>query len=105
MSKTTLAAIGLLAPVVTLAQQTQPKSSPVVTAIITWLPFIFLICLWIFFMRRMNLFGKGGYRDYMRVTQERIERIEVHLGDIAASLRKIADESSSRRGDGNRIES
>lgn len=45
-------------------------------------------------MRRMNIFDKGGYRDYMQVTQERIARIEIHLADIATSLRKIAESSS-----------
>lgn len=75
---------------ITLAQQQQPDS-PVYTAIVTWIPFLFLVGLFIFLMRRLNVFGKGGYREYMRVTQERIERIEGHLADIASSLRKIAE--------------
>ena len=42
-------------------------------------------------MRKSGWFGKGGYRDYMRVSQEKLGQIEAHLSDIAASLRKIAD--------------
>jgi ATP-dependent Zn protease len=85
--------IAALVPAVALAQQVEPQSSPVYTALATWLPFLFLIGLWWFFMRRMTVFGsKGGYREYMRVTQERMERIEIHLADIASSLRKIADD-------------
>jgi ATP-dependent Zn protease len=74
----------------------RPKR-PFLTALITWAPFLFLIGLWWLFMKRMNVFGKRGYADYMRVTQERIERIEMHLADIAASLRKIAESGQERR--------
>ena len=87
---------GLLGPVAALAQQPAPKDSPFITAVITWLPILALIGLWWLFMRRLNVFGKGGYREYMSVTQERIGRIEEHLADIAASLRKIADSSNDR---------
>lgn len=97
MKKSVVVIIGLATPAVALAQQVEQRDSPVITALITWLPFLFLIGLWWFFMRRMNVFGKGGYRDYMRVTQERIERIETHLADIAISLRKIAESSDASK--------
>jgi ATP-dependent Zn protease len=70
--------------------------SPWLTALITWAPFIFLIGLWLFFMKRMNVYGKGGAKAYMQVTQETMQRIDTHLADIASSLRKIADRESSR---------
>ena len=85
-------------PFLAAAQEAaERQDSPFLTALITWAPFLFLIGLWVFFMRRTNVFGKRGYRDYMRATQERIERIEGHLADIAASLRKIADSAADRR--------
>ncbi len=85
-------------PIMVMAQEAaERQDSPFLTALITWAPFLFLIFLWWFFMRRMSVFGKGGYRECMRVTQERIERIEGHLADIAASPRKIADSAPERR--------
>jgi ATP-dependent Zn protease len=71
--------------------QAEAENPPWLTALITWAPFIFLIVLWVFFFRRMNWGGKGGYREYMSVSQEKLVQIEAHLADIAASLRKIAD--------------
>jgi ATP-dependent Zn protease len=71
--------------------QNAPPDSPLITALITWAPIIFLIGLWIVFMKRTSLFGKGGYREYMRVSQEKVTLIEQHLGDIAASLRTLVD--------------
>ncbi|HEY0156850.1 MAG TPA: hypothetical protein VGF28_06100 [Thermoanaerobaculia bacterium] len=61
------------------------------TALITWAPFLVLIGLWVVFLRRTPLLGKGGYQSYMSVSQEKLILIEGHLADIAASLRKIAD--------------
>jgi D-arabinose 1-dehydrogenase-like Zn-dependent alcohol dehydrogenase len=42
-------------------------------------------------MRRMGWGSKGGYREYMRISQEKIVQIEQHLADIAHSLKRIAD--------------
>lgn len=88
-----------LLPIAGLAQEgtAGSKDAPFLTAVITWAPFLFLIGLWWFFMKRTNVFGKRGYADYIRVTQERIERIEMHLADIASSLRKIAESGEARR--------
>ena len=88
MNKLFLAGTAALAPLVAFAQEAERQNS-FVTALITWLPLLFLIVLWVLFFRRIP--GKGGYREYMRVSQERIERIEGHLADIAVSLRKIAE--------------
>jgi ATP-dependent Zn protease len=65
-----------------------PPPSRLYTAVITWIPVIALFLVWYLFMRRG--FGKGGYREYLRTSKERLERIEAHLADIAESLRKIA---------------
>lgn len=83
-------------PLAAFAQEAQPATTSFLTGLITWIPFLFLIVLWWMFMRRMNIYGKGGYREYMRVMQERVEKIETHLGDIASSLRRIADEPPGR---------
>ena len=80
----------VLIPMQAFAQENPPPDSPWLTALITWAPVIFLIGLWIFFMRRMV--GKGGYREYMRVSQEKIVLIEQHLAEIASSLKKLADQ-------------
>jgi len=79
----------LTATVPLLAQATHEQDSPWLTALIGWLPVVALIGLWLFFMRRMG--GKGGYREYMRISQQSIVGIEKHLSEIAAALRKIAD--------------
>jgi ATP-dependent Zn protease len=81
-------------PLLLLTAQANPPDSPILTAIITWAPVLFLIILWMWFMRRLG--GKGGYRDYMRVSQEKLELIEQHLADIANSLRKIAESQSQK---------
>jgi ATP-dependent Zn protease len=83
----------LVAPLGVAAQEAATKSnqSPLTTALITWVPFLFLIALWWFFFKRMRVFGKGGYGEYMSATRDRMEKIETHLADIAASLRKIAE--------------
>jgi ATP-dependent Zn protease len=73
------------------AQPETPQDPWWLTALITWAPFLFLIGLWIFFFRKNAWSGKGGYREYMQVSQEKLVRIEAHLADIAASLRKIAE--------------
>jgi ATP-dependent Zn protease len=67
----------VLFPLAGLAQEAAAgrQDSPFLTGLITWAPFLFLIGLWWFFMKRMNVFGKRGYADYMRLTQERMERI------------------------------
>lgn len=72
----------------------EQPDSPLLTALITWLPFLILIFIWAVFMRRLS--GKGGYGEYMRTTRERIERIETHLADIASSLHRIADSVERR---------
>jgi ATP-dependent Zn protease len=84
----------LIAPVVATAQTN--SDSPFMVALITWAPVLLVIGLWIFFMRKVSWYGKGGYKDYMRVSQEKLVQIEAHLADIALSLKKIA-ESDSRR--------
>ncbi|MEA2490605.1 MAG: hypothetical protein QOH21_2397 [Acidobacteriota bacterium] len=89
--------IGLLVPVIAFAQQVEEPPSRLVTALMTWLPFLFLIGLWWFFMRRVTPLGKGGYQEYLRVTQQRMEQIEGHLADIAASLRTIAASSGDSK--------
>jgi hypothetical protein len=48
-------------------------------------------------MRRVTPLGKGGYQEYLRVTQQRMEQIEGHLADIAASLRTIAASSGDSK--------
>ena len=90
--KTAFAAIAVaLTPFQVFAQEHRPPDSPWMTALITWAPVILLIALWVFFMRRMSWFGKGGYREYMRVSQEKIVLIEQHLAEIASTLKKIAE--------------
>lgn len=98
MARLLVALSTLGAPLGIAAQEAaaKPGQSPLTTALVTWLPFLFLIALWWFFFRRMRLFGKGGYAEYMSSTRDRMEKIETHLADIAASLRKIA-ESQSRQ--------
>ena len=51
MHKLYFTAAGLLVPVLSMAQQSEQKDSPFVTALVTWLPFLFLIGLWLFFTR------------------------------------------------------
>ena len=80
-----------LASMPAFATNDRPPDSPLMTALITWAPVIFLIGLWVFFMRRMGWGSKGGYREYMRISQEKIVQIEQHLADIAHSLKRIAD--------------
>ena len=74
-----------------------PQDPPWLTALITWAPFIFLIGLWVFFMRKTAWFGKGGYREYIRISQEKMIQIEAHLADIAASLRTLAERERGER--------
>lgn len=85
--------VGLVAAIAPLSAFAQPGSENPgwLTGLITWAPFLFLIVLWIVFLRRTPFFGKGGYQSYMSVSQEKLILIEGHLADIAASLRKIAD--------------
>ena len=92
--KNILAGLSLIVvPLQLFAQEQQPEDPTWYTALVTWLPFLFLIGLWIFFMRKVGWVGKGGYREYMRVSQDKMVQIEAHLADIAASLRKIAEKS------------
>jgi ATP-dependent Zn protease len=88
------AVTALISPLVATAQTN--NDSPFLVALITWAPVLLLIGLWIFFMRKMSWYGKDGYKEYMRVSREKLIQIEAHLADIAVSLRKIA-ESDSRR--------
>jgi ATP-dependent Zn protease len=88
-----------MVPVLAFAQEYEEKSSTSTwtAALITWAPVFFLVVLWIFFMRRMNVYGKGGMKEYIRIMQERTEKIEGHLADIASSLRKIAERNEPMR--------
>ena len=79
----------LAAPIIAWAETAEPDS-PFLTALITWAPVLALIGLWWFFVRRMSFLGKGGYKQYMQSSQERLTQIEAHLASIADSLRKIA---------------
>ena len=81
-------------PLFLLTAQANPPDSPILNAIITWAPVVFLIILWMWFMGRFGI--KGGYREYMRVSREKLELMEKHLADIASSLRKIAESQSQK---------
>ena len=88
----TFLAVGfVLASLPVFGQPENVQDPPWLRALITWLPFLFLIGLWIFFIRRSGWVGKGGYREYMRISQEKLVQIESHLADMAKSLRTIAE--------------
>ena len=91
--------IPLFLPLTALAQQTTaPRNeSSFATILATWLPFLFLIGLWWYFMKAMTGRGRGAYSAYIRALPEKMERIEAHLADIAESLRKIADAAERQR--------
>lgn len=97
MARLLFALTTLVAPLSIAAQETGARNqTPFTTALITWAPFLFLIALWIFFFKRMKVFGSRGYGEYMNISLDRMGKIETHLADIAASLRKSA-ESQSRQ--------
>lgn len=61
-----------------------------------WVAPLFLALVWVFFLFRLNVFGRGGYRDYLQMTQQQLPKIEHHLRDISESLRKIAASTNDR---------
>jgi Mg2+ and Co2+ transporter CorA len=42
-------------------------------------------------MRRMKVYGKNGYAEYIRDTQEKLASMDAHLAQIETLLRRIAD--------------
>jgi hypothetical protein len=84
------AIVALLHPIVLFAQAAEPpkqSQSPFWTALITWLPFLVLIALWLLFMRKLG--GKRGYTAYVESSQERLGSIDESLKRIASSLERI----------------
>jgi|ERR1700741_3768414 len=82
------AVVALLHSVVLFAQEAEPqKDSPLWTAVITWVPFLALIALWVFFMRRLG--GKRGYTAYIESSQARLGSIDESLKRIASSLERL----------------
>ena len=75
---------------VAFAQESAPpEDSPFWTAFVTWLPFLMLIGLWLFFMRKMG--GKKGYASYMASSQERLASMDDSLKRIATSLERLSE--------------
>src|SRR4051794_7232167 len=72
--------------------------SPFLTILYTWAPVLLIVALWIFFMRRMGWggFGKGGYKEYLRVNQERMENIDRSLARIAEQLERLVEVTAKK---------
>jgi ATP-dependent Zn protease len=82
------AVVAVFHSVVLFAQEAEPRqASPFWTALITWLPFIILIVLWLFFMRKIG--GRKGYTVYMDNSQERLASIDESLKRIASSVERL----------------
>jgi len=77
--------------------QTESRDSPLMAVLFTWAPVLVLVGFWLFFMRKIGWTSKaGGYREYMRVSQEKLALIEGHLAEIASSLKTIAEKERGR---------
>jgi ATP-dependent Zn protease len=77
--------------VVLFAQEVQPeRESRLWTAFITWLPFLVLVALWWFFMRKLG--GKKGYAANIEASQQRLESIDASLKRIASSLERLENQ-------------
>lgn len=82
-------------PTILFAQDTAAgrNSSPFMTAVITWIPFIALIALWWYFMRKLG--GKKGYTAYITSSQEHVASIDQSLKQIARSMEQLVENSKS----------
>lgn len=79
--------LALAAPAALLAQE-EHRDSPFTALLLTWAPVLLVVGLWFFFMRRMG-YGKGGYKQYMITSQERMASIDRNLERIAVQMEKM----------------
>jgi len=82
---TLLLALG--APAVLLAQP--GRRDPFTAILFTWAPVLLIVALWFLFMRYIGV-GKGGYRQYISASQERMANIDRNLERIAVQMEKMA---------------
>lgn len=85
---------GAFISLVILLMQAKPAASEespaCLTAIITWLPFLLLVGVWLFSMRRMGYFSQRS--GYIKRSEDHMDRVEQTLTRIEEHLRKIAEQ-------------
>jgi ATP-dependent Zn protease len=59
------------------------------TFLITWLPFLAIVGVWLYVMRRMGYFSKRS--GYIKRSEDHMDRVEQTLTKIEEHLRKIAE--------------
>jgi ATP-dependent Zn protease len=64
------------------AEPTPPPSRLAVT-LLSWLPLILVVGLWLFFMRKLT--GKGGR------SAQYVSRSETHMAEVEAQLKRIVE--------------
>ena len=88
VASTSLVFVALLLLAAPALAQSNART-PLMTIVLTWMPFLVIIALWWLFMRRINP-QKGGYAAAMQRSQEISATMASHLERIAASLERIA---------------
>ena len=96
--RTVSAVLALALPLLFLASaamaEEESRPSALSTILYTWAPVLIIVALWLFFMRFMRNAGggvKGGYKAYLRSSQERIESIDQSLQRIATQLERLVE--------------
>jgi hypothetical protein len=80
------------APAVGIAAEAEDEpSSPLLRILFAWAPFIFIIVLWVYFMRRMRV---GTQVDRSLAHMEKLER---QTGEVLATLQRIEQLLRERR--------
>jgi ATP-dependent Zn protease len=88
------AVLALALPLLFLATaalaQEESRPSAIATIFYTWTPVLVIVGLWIYFMRRFGG-GKGGYKGYIKASQDRMESIDQSLQRIATQLERLVE--------------
>jgi hypothetical protein len=92
---TVFAVLALALPLLFLASaaiaQEGSRPSALATILYTWAPMLVVVGLWIFFMRGMRWFGKGGYKGYIKASQDHMDSIDQSLQRIATQLERLVE--------------
>jgi uncharacterized RDD family membrane protein YckC len=76
-------AICIVTPLVVMAQEEEPhRPSPYLTTILSWLPMVVLIVLWVYFMRVI--------RKTQSQSLGKLDKTSEHMGEVAKQLERIA---------------
>jgi cell division protease FtsH len=79
--------LALPADALVIAQQTsEPEGSPWLTLLVSWSPIIFLVIVWVWFLRRA---GVGKNKVYMERGRAHMDRVEQQNEQILAALDRI----------------